>query len=750
MPVGGPEQCGGHVLLGQQSGRGELCQPDRRAEQATVARTRFGRADGRCLAVAGGYQALRSALLVESLVVVIGRPRRAGRLSSSDALEGGGLMAEFFQGRWRATVTGRNAGFSQRVLVSGGASGNGAYNGVVGNSFEFSDAQVELQWNNESGSGWQPSAVTSSVGMSSPLVIVRFISADDNFPDERDGDFDDLQVAFECLDAPFAVDLRPFAVERGSKVMLPDGIFDTSQGVQYMGVRVRNSWFFDWQSQFPATGMKIGIAPASRTSLAARGIVVRDDWQPRELEAFGQAMDDGFVRVPELDVGESTTVYFKVDVSVAAPSKPDFGFVAQRDAFDPRYDEPSRLVHKRIFISRSSFDPLTKELVCEVPEGRLRVRFTSMVLDLKAADDAAKDLIRCLEKTGTGRRGGPGPDRPAAVRDAIRSWWQSHPGDAECRRRSGALLRRLLEELQAGKDPDLCALDDLLSRCCKGRCNSGQCGGGDDCCGGGGHGDGDGAGWGDGTGVDGWCRVDPVGWLPLSFDYRVEPDPAYAGQFGPMPFEDPWWKALLIILAVLLEIASLIYDYVEAGQDPRFIIGEILRNGDATTNAIDCAVSSLNGSRGVDLGEEDAQNDDVNNTLPIEGLDGIIMLDRTDNGTFGVRPAVVGNTVWKSGGRSGTTRGTVTSVTYATNVPYDTEDTITGTVNFTNQVLITQITGMEQPVSQAGDSGSVWVDMASKRPVALNFAGDTEDVGDTGVGNPILDVVNRLDIRFSS
>src|SRR4051812_2994320 len=95
---------------------------------------------------------------------------------------GGGRMAIFFQGKWRGTVTGRNAGFSQRVLVSGAASGNGAYNGVVGNTFVFEDGQVELQWNNDSGSGWQPSAFISSIGMTSPLVVVRFMSADDNFP----------------------------------------------------------------------------------------------------------------------------------------------------------------------------------------------------------------------------------------------------------------------------------------------------------------------------------------------------------------------------------------------------------------------------------------------------------------------------------------------------------------------------------------------------------------------------------------
>jgi hypothetical protein len=131
----------------------------------------------------------------------------------------------------------------------------------------------------------------------------------------------------------------------------------------------------------------------------------------------------------------------------------------------------------------------------------------------------------------------------------------------------------------------------------------------------------DGGGWGDGTGVDGWCRVKPVGWFPLSFDYVIEPTPPFAGQHRPLTFEDPWWKVLLIIAAVLLKIAALVYDYVAAGQDPQFIIGKILRNGDANASAIDCAVASLNGSRGVDLGEEEAQGDDVNNGLPIEGLD---------------------------------------------------------------------------------------------------------------------------------
>ena len=225
------------------------------------------------------------------------------------------------------------------------------------------------------------------------------------------------------------------------------------------------------------------------------------------------------------------------------------------------------------------------------------------------------------------------------------------------------------------------------------------------------------------TGPDGWCRVKPVAWLPMAFDYKLEPNPAYTGQHGPLAFEDPWWKVVLIILAILLEIASLVYDYVEAGQDPRFIIGNIARNGDAMVNGIDAAVCSLNGSRGTDLGELDAQGDDANNGLPIEGLGNVIALDRTDNGDHAIQDAVLGSVVWKSGGRSGTTRGVVNSINLSTTITYDTEDTISGPVTYTNQVSVNQIAGMEQPVSQAGDSGSVWVDMATKRAIALNFAG---------------------------
>ena len=84
-------------------------------------------------------------------------------------------MATAFQGRWRGTVVGRSAGFSQRVVVSGASAGNGTYNGVAGSSFEFTDGQVELEWNNEEGSGrWSVLALSERLrGHPGPTVVCR-------------------------------------------------------------------------------------------------------------------------------------------------------------------------------------------------------------------------------------------------------------------------------------------------------------------------------------------------------------------------------------------------------------------------------------------------------------------------------------------------------------------------------------------------------------------------------------------------
>ncbi len=78
-------------------------------------------------------------------------------------------------------------------------------------------------------------------------------------------------------------------------------------------------------------------------------------------------------------------------------------------------------------------------------------------------------------------------------------------------------------------------------------------------------------------------------------------------------------------------------------------------------------------------------------------------------------------------------------------------DTTVDGIDYTEQVFITQLpTPNDQPLSQGGDSGSVWVDLLNRRPVALNFAGPTSDDGSQGIANPIRDVVELFDIHFNA
>ncbi len=52
-----------------------------------------------------------------------------------------------------------------------------------------------------------------------------------------------------------------------------------------------------------------------------------------------------------------------------------------------------------------------------------------------------------------------------------------------------------------------------------------------------------------------------------SLDAAVTPTPPYAGQYGDLPFQDPWWKIVLAILAFLLLIAAAIAEAVGGSGD---------------------------------------------------------------------------------------------------------------------------------------------------------------------------------------
>lgn len=98
-------------------------------------------------------------------------------------------MAINMQGPWTVSVTAKNAAWPQRFIVSGAASGNGTYNGVVGTAVFVTGAAWSIRVEHDPGSGF----VSSAEQIKFPTVSGgqhRFqIESNDSGGDQ---DFDDL------------------------------------------------------------------------------------------------------------------------------------------------------------------------------------------------------------------------------------------------------------------------------------------------------------------------------------------------------------------------------------------------------------------------------------------------------------------------------------------------------------------------------------------------------------------------------
>lgn len=632
-------------------------------------------------------------------------------------------------GDWRIRVRSKNAGFQQRVQALGTAVGNEQLAGVPGYTRDiYGNGQVPWRLkiqHNDSNTGWQDSWVREAAppGGGPPPVgtITRVIESEDLTTPTSDRDFDDLVVELQKL-GMVAQPSRPHAIHPATLTMMPDGVFEATLGRHFMAVTVRNIWTRDW----PA-GATVGLTARSRQWLLAGGVRVIDGWSAGDQQTFDQQMTaDGRVVVGALPAWETRVVHFKVDVADAAPRKHQ----VEVDVAEP-LTHINRDARAPMMVTRTTYDATQGVFVSQCDRGRLVAAIRELTVDynsLKRAVFRARELFGGGGTTPSGPGGAGGGAPGGKGRDGC------SPAQLE------DLRRRLLAFIK-GEAIDLCQLLRDLQCCC-------ASGGGRPP----GSGD-DGGTWG-GEAITGLEFIA----LPSIVDYRVEYSPAFGGQFGPLPFDDPWWKVVLAIIAILLSLgaaASAAADLANKSDD--VVIGTVTRT--LMDDLVDAAVAELNGNRALTtaiFSYLDARSGEAN-TVPLTSLGSHIdTLGSTMSNAeidaaitaFNSDPAdpaaQAGVRVFKSGARTGLTFGRMQRVGP---VNRDDNDDGVGDTLFQNQLFIEEDPAFPNGVSNSGDSGALWIHMDTLRVVALNHAGSRAT--NEAMGSRIEDVIARMAIRFA-
>lgn len=597
-------------------------------------------------------------------------------------------------GRWSLRVTGAVHTWENRFRVAGAASGSGTYPPTVGLDVIADGAGWSLiaEHRENAAAAWKPSDMM--IDPSPERVDIRaVIGAEDPLParDFEDIRWDARYLGGTMLEVPY----RPAAVRPADLFQMPDGIFEASLGTYYMAVRVVNRWGLPFTEDHV-----LDITPASRAALAARGIQVIDAWSAGELASLGQAQSGTGLVLGPLAPGAGRTLFFKIDVRNAAPRKHAVEFVCWNRAGMADPFHPGRRVTKQIFVSRTRIDPATGDVVAEVQEGTLRFNLRQFAFDRKGAK--------------RGRRRLPATPPGGAARDPA----------------TRAALQEALRAILEGRDIDPCRIFHLLA-----------CG-----CTGGGSGPG-------GEGPpdkprDGRFTYDPFFAFPTRFDFTVTPRVPYPGQYGPIPFQDPWWKVLLLIIAAILLIAAALEHASDlAYHDEDLSIGTLDR---WQRDDVDAALCLLDTDRALGADQVlDAQGDEDHRN-PVTALDGLVTLagpimTRAEVETI-LATTPAGDPqrqVFKSGATTGLTHGLMRAF-----VP-DGHDEANWSID---QLSIERDPAFDEPVSIPGDSGSVWVHTATLRPVALNHSGsrdaDGNPTGDRATASLLEDVFRVLNVTL--
>ena len=643
-----------------------------------------------------------------------------------------------FEGIWKIIIQSKNAGWSQRVQASNTKSGTVVIPGNPGQSSvvvgdDKKPWQLKIQ-HNDGTHGWEDSWLreSSSSISSTSSVISKVIDSEDITTPNSDRDFNDLIIRLEkvgMIDQPS----RPFSILPRNMQMMPDGIFETSLGRYFMGVKIRNIWTIPW-----IPNSTIGLTNRCKQWLQNAGIVVIESWSDADLAVVGQKVANNRVLLESpLQPWETRMVYFKVDVSQAQVRKHNI----EVDILSPSVDDPehpNRKASSQILVSQTTFDPEKNTFVSATDHGKLVAKMGELVVEknsfIRAVTNARKKF---------GRSGGFDGE----------NFSQKNCDPAQLEEARRKLLRFL-----KGEKVDLCSALKDLQNCCN-TCDDDKPDPNEDW-----HGSGN-------TGMEFFS-------FPTVIDYSVNYNQPFPDKFGPIPYDDPWWKVVLAIIAIILTIAAIVSATSDlANRSDDVVIGQLTRSvlnpfdseedaenfldnneGNLAQGSVDAAVVRLNGNRGLTTSIfsylDAASNED--NTTPISSLNGRINtpgnfltnveLDQIfENLRIDPNNPAFQNAarVFKSGARTGLTHALMTGITPI--APRRREDG--GLDFFVNQIDLEVADEADpQTVSNSGDSGSLWIQRDTNAIVALNHAGCTRF---DATASRIEDVVNALGIRFA-
>lgn len=92
------------------------------------------------------------------------------------------------------------------------------------------------------------------------------------------------------------------------------------------------------------------------------------------------------------------------------------------------------------------------------------------------------------------------------------------------------------------------------------------------------------------------CRPPTGPWVPSNMVMSWQPNPAYAGVHGDLPFSDPWWKILAWIVAIIAAIVAIVAAAFGAGTAGTAVGGTF----DETTGDVSCCTPDPGGIPGDD------------------------------------------------------------------------------------------------------------------------------------------------------